>query len=114
MCAELLRDVLTHHRLVLSDFIVDEVTRKLHVKFEYPGGEILAVRRFLKAHALQVTPVKLPGSVCRDPDDIPVLGTAVAGQARVLISVDKDLLSLEHYEGIVIIKPGEFWRHAVT
>ena len=113
VCAELLEDVLTHHELILSDFIIDEVTRKLREKFDYPENEIRELRGFLSSTATLVLPAPLPNSVCRDPQDIPVLGTAVAGNADLLISVDKDLLSVAQYQGIAIIKPGQFWKHAL-
>jgi predicted nucleic acid-binding protein len=32
----------------------------------------------------------------RDPTDIPVLGTAVAGECALLISVDRDLLDIQN------------------
>jgi predicted nucleic acid-binding protein len=86
VCAELLEDVLTHHELVVSDFLVEEKV------------------------AASVTPVDLPTSICRDPTDIPVLGTALAGGASVLVTVDNDLHALGEFQGSAIIKTGEFWR----
>ena len=110
VCAELLEDVLTHHELVVSDFIVEELGRKLRDKFNFPQNEIRQLQRLLGKVATSVTPVDLPTSICRDPTDIPVLGTALAGGASVLVTVDKDLLALGEFQGIAIIKPGEFWR----
>jgi predicted nucleic acid-binding protein len=40
-----------------------------------------------------------------------VLGTAVAGECELLISVDRDLLDMQTIQGIPIIRPGEYWRH---
>ena len=57
--------------------------------------------------ATAVVPTNLPSNVCRDANDIPVLGTAVAASALVLVTVDKDLLALDGFQGIAIIKPGE-------
>jgi len=34
----------------------------------------------------------------------------LAGAASVLVTLDKDLLALGEFQGIAIIKPGEFWR----
>ena len=110
VCAELLEDVLTHHELVVSDFIVEELGRKLRDKFNFPQNEIRQLQRLLGKVATSVTPVDLPTSICRDPTDIPLLGTALAGGASVLVTVDKDLLALGEFQGIAIIKPGEFWR----
>ena len=110
VCAELLEDVLTHHELVVSDFKVEELGRKLRDKFNFPRNEIRQLQRLLSKVATSVAPLDLPTSICRDPTDIPVLGTALAGGASVLVTVDKDLLALGEFQGIAIIKPGEFWR----
>jgi putative PIN family toxin of toxin-antitoxin system len=110
VCAELLEDVLTHHELVISDFIVEELSRKLRDKFNFPEREVRQLRRFLARMASTVVPTDLPANVCRDSEDVPVLGTAVAASASVLVTVDKDLLELGEFQGIAIIKPGEFWR----
>ena len=110
VCAELLEDVLTHHELVLSAFITEELRRKLRDKFSFPESEIRQLQRFLGKVATTVVPIELPMDVCRDTADIPVLGTAVAGAASILVTVDKDLLALREFQGVAIIKPGEFWR----
>jgi putative PIN family toxin of toxin-antitoxin system len=109
VCANLFEDVLTHHELVVSDFIVTEVARKLRDKFQFPEIEIRLLRRFLNAAALSVKPAELPLDACRDPLDVPVLGTAVAAASAFIVTVDKDLLALKVFHGIAIIKPGEFW-----
>ena len=103
VCAELLEDVLTHHELVVSDFIVEELGRKLRDKFNFPQNEIRQLQRLLGKVATSVTPVDLPTSIYRDPTDIPVLGTALAGGASVLVTVDKDFLALGEFQGIAII-----------
>ena len=109
VCAELLEDVLTHHELVISAFITEELRSKLRNKFNFPESEIRQLQRFLGRVATAVVPVELPMDVCRDTDDIPILGTALAGGAAILVTVDKDLLALREFQGIAIIKPGEFW-----
>lgn len=49
-------------------------------------------------------------TLCREPSDVPVLGTAVAGECALLISVDRDLLDMQTIQAIPIIRPGEYWR----
>ena len=110
VCAELLEDILTPHELIMSDFIVDEVSRKLREKFAFPKTEIADICRFLRDAARFVEPAKIDPGVCRDPEDVPVLGTAVAAKADLLISVDKDLLTLGSFQGVDTVKPGEFWK----
>ncbi len=110
VCAELLEDLLLHHDLVTSEFIIGEVVRKLVEKFRFPAREADQVAAFLHHVTMVVEPAELPVDLCRDPTDIPILGTAVAGECALLISVDRDLLDMQQINEIPIIRPGEYWR----
>lgn len=112
VCAELLEDVLLHHDLVISDFILEESGRKLIEKFNFPKRDADLVSAFLRRASIVVEPADLPPDLCRDPTDVPVLGTAVAGECAILISVDRDLLDMKKFQAIPIIRPGEYWRRA--
>lgn len=114
VCAELLQDVLTHHELLISDFIAAELGRKLRDKFNFPENEIRELCGFLERMATAVVPTDLPPQSCRDPTNIRVLGTAVAANASVLVTVDKDLLALNEFRGIAIIQPGGFWKRTTA
>lgn len=46
----------------------------------------------------------------RDPDDSIVLATAIAAQANVIITGDRDLLVLAEYENIQILMAKDFWQ----
>ena len=110
VCAELMEDALLSHELVVSEFILEELQRKLREKFGFPDADVREVAEFLRAAATSVIPTELPPDSCRDTDDIPVLGTAIAGQADLLVSVDRDLLELVTFRGIAIVKPRDFWE----
>jgi len=110
VCAELLEDVLLHHELVISGFILEELGRKLVEKFNFPRRDADQVGAFLRRVSIVVDPADLPPDLCRDPTDIPVLGTAVAGACALLVSVDRDLLDMQTIQTIPIIRPGEYWR----
>jgi putative PIN family toxin of toxin-antitoxin system len=110
VCAELLEDLLLHHELVTSGFILEELQRKLIEKFSFPKRDADQVGAFLRRVSIVVQPADLPPDLCRDPTDIPVLGTAVAGACALLISVDRDLLDMQTIQAIPIIRPGEYWR----
>jgi uncharacterized protein len=112
VCAELLEDILMHHELVISDFILEELRRKLSEKFGFPARDADQVAAFLGRVAVVVVPADLPSNLCRDPTDVAVLGTAVAGECSLLISVDRDLLDLRAVQEIPIVRPGEYWRRA--
>jgi len=110
VCAELLEDLLLHHELVTSEFILEELKRKLTEKFRFPEREADQIAAFLRRVAVVVEPADLPSDLCRDPTDIPILGTAVSGKCAFLISVDRDLLDMQRIDEIQIIRPGEYWR----
>lgn len=112
VCAELLEDVLLHHELVISDFILEDLARKLREKLNFPERDIDLVGGFLRRVSTLVEPADLPLDLCRDLTDLPVLGTAVAGECPLLISVDHDLLDMQTIQEIPIVRPGEYWRRA--
>jgi len=111
-CASLLEDTLNDHDWIISDFILAELSRKLRDKFKYPEDEIAEIREAAMIAAEFVTPDEIASGACRDPNDLSILGTAVAGKAHVIITGDKDLLALTAFRGIPIIRPGEFWKFA--
>lgn len=112
VCAELLEDILLHNELVISDFILQELTRKLKEKFKFPPRDAQQIAAFLRRVSILVLPTDLPPDLCRDPADLPILGTAIAGECSLLISVDRDLLDMRDIREIPIIRPGEYWRRA--
>ena len=99
-----------YHELVISEFILGELSHKLGEKFNFPKREADQVAAFLRRVGIVVQPADLPLDRCRDPTDIPVLGTAVAGECALLISVDRNLLDMQNVHKIPIIRPGEYWR----
>jgi len=69
-------------------------------------AEVMAKHRVL---ATVVTPAKFQApSELRDLEDLPVLQSAVGGQAQTIITGDKDLLVLKEFQGIVIVTPRIF------
>lgn len=54
-----------------------------------------------------IEPPPLPQPVCRDPDDDAVLALAIAAQADLIVSGDKDLLVLGQFDRIPIVSPAQ-------
>ena len=70
-----------------------------------PANEAVEARRQAENNAIVVIPTVLSNRVSRDPTDDVILGTAVAAGADLLVTGDKDLLVLKHFESIPIITP---------
>jgi uncharacterized protein len=107
LCEALIAICLESHHLVLSQHLLTETRRYLTTKFKVPAARADEIIGFMREHAEIVKPAIIAATACRDPDDLPVLGTAVAGRAGVLVTGDKDLLVLKEHAGISIVTPRE-------
>jgi len=95
---------------LLSREILDEYLRVLsYPKFELSEEEIKElIQEEILPFAEVVKPKRRLRVVRRDPSDNKFLECAVAGKASVIISGDKDLLSLGRYRQIRIQSPAQF------
>jgi putative PIN family toxin of toxin-antitoxin system len=105
MCASLLEVCLDQHELISSDHILEECRRHLIGKFKMPADHADEIIIFLREHTDVVEPTPVDAVSCGDPEDLPVLGTAIAGQAEVIVSGDRHLLELSEHADIPIVTP---------
>lgn len=109
LCADVLREVLAEHDLVICPLINDELRRILADTF---GATPSLVREFLwliRQDTTIVKPGTLPNVTIKDKDDLGILAAAIAADADVLVTGDKELQSLKNIEGIAILSPRAFW-----
>lgn len=111
VCHELVEYCLLRHDVVTSAFIRNEFQKALLQKFKISRADAVKATRLMEGRMMQVHPAKLDKPVCRDRTDDVILGTAVAGHCRCIITGDKDLLTLRCYHAIDILAPGDFWRY---
>jgi len=110
LCADVMREVLAAHDLVLSEQVLDEVSRVLRRKFGAPTDAVADSVRLLREVAALAKPGPLPDVRMRDRDDLPILAAAVAAQASVLVTGDQELLSLRRVGRVPILSPRQFWE----
>ena len=110
ICRSVLDVCLDAQDLILSEYLLDEIHEHLQDKLHHTA--LMADERvaLLRGAARIVDPAPVPPHACRDPDDLPVLGTLVAGSADCLVTGDRDLLALQQYDGRPILSPREFWE----
>ncbi len=108
VCSDLLEHCARRHRVVASEFLLDEFRECLIRKFHFDVREAAEAAELVKSAAEIVVPEPSAVQVCRDRDDDMVLGTAMAGNAACIVTGDMDLLVLREYRGIVILRPSEF------
>jgi putative PIN family toxin of toxin-antitoxin system len=110
LCEALLAACLEGHVLVTSPHILGELRRHLAKKFHLPARRADEVVAFVRGQAEVVEPAPVPADACPDPDDLPVLGTAIAGRADLLVTGDGKLLALGSHAGIPIVNPRACYR----
>ena len=105
-----LKEAFENQRVLFSEATFDELKRKLHSpKFaRYITTE--RANRLLTLYSRLgsfIEPQEV-AAVSRDQNDDMFLALAKAGDASAIISLDKDLLVLNPWESIEIIKPAAF------
>lgn len=99
---------LTIDSFVVCDQIKEEINRVLVEKLDWESQRAEESLSFYFQDAIWVpVPGNLHG-VCRDPKDDMIIECAVNGNADVIVSGDKDLLTIGNYGHIRIITAREY------
>ena len=110
ICEGLLTVCFRDHTVVLSEHILAEVAEHYIGKFKATAAQASAAVEMFRQHSDIVVPVPVPPESFPDADDLPVLGTALAGAADCLVTGDKKLLDLNNYQGIAILSPRDLYE----
>ena len=102
--------VLEEDELVISEELISELRRVLNgEKFNRYSSEIeraLFINSVITVATFVVPHEKV--TACRDESDNRILEAALASNADIIITGDKDLLVLHPFENIPILTPREF------
>jgi len=110
LCADVLREVLTSHELIISDALFKELERVLQQKFKVPSSLISEFLNLLKQDTILVKPVDVPKINIKDKNDLIILASAINGNADLFVTGDKELLELAKVENLEIVSPRAFWE----
>ena len=106
--------IFTHHQLVLSSYVVDELKRVVKRKFR---GKEMATNKLLMMMSFEYvyTPSKVESGLfdIRDAKDYPVLYTAIIEDVDVLVTGDKDFSDID-VEKPEILSPSQFMEKFLT
>ncbi len=114
LCADVLREVLATHELLVCPQILTELRRVLRTKFRVPSdlaGDFIAM---LQQDTVCCHPGSPPDLKLKDKDDLGILAAAQAGGAEVIVTGDKELQDLGRFLGITILSPRQFWQQLTT
>src|SRR5207253_9730644 len=110
LSADLFRLVNAEHELLTGEVNLTELRRVLRERFDVPPAEIARVEDQLRSHTIVARPAAPSDVSLRDPDDAWVLASALAGGAELLVTGDKDLLSVAELAPLPIVDPRGCWE----
>jgi len=114
LCADVLREVLARHELVVCPQILSELRRILRDKFRAPSELTDGFVAILQHDATSCKPGELPSLDLKDKDDLGILAAAKSGGAETIVTGDKELQSLRQFAGIKIVSPRQFWEQLTS
>jgi uncharacterized protein len=110
LCEAIVELCLARHHLILCEGILREIEEKLRVKIKPPPPIIAEYLKILRNNAQIIEPEKVEKRICRDINDLMILGLVTPGNADVIVTGDKDLLVIKEYKKIQIMTPRNFWE----
>jgi putative PIN family toxin of toxin-antitoxin system len=111
LCHELFERLLETDRItvVVCEHIIAEFRTHAIDKFNTPVRLVNQAERLLRQATHIVEPAEVDSGAFDDPDDLPVLGAALAANAAVVVTGDKQMLALQSFHGIQILSPRAFY-----
>jgi uncharacterized protein len=109
LCESVFEVCLLQHDILISPRLLDEITRNLARKLKMDEKTVQGIKRLLVDNGTMLEPEKISGNLCRDADDLHILGLAKAGHADCIVTGDEDLLIIKHFGDCDILTPRQFW-----
>jgi len=110
LCADVLREILSSHELLISEYVLIELRRVLADKFRVTHDLIEEFVRLLHQDTIMVKTSRPISVHLRDKTDIPIIGAALEGGADILVTGDKELQDLSRIRELSILSPRQFWE----
>jgi uncharacterized protein len=110
LCADLFRLAMTEHEVLTGEFNLTELRRVLRERFRVPPATAKEAELAFRQNTIVPVPKHTLAIKVRDPDDAWVLASAVAGEADVLVTGDKDLLAIAERAPLKILNPRNLWN----
>jgi putative PIN family toxin of toxin-antitoxin system len=98
------------HEIIMSEHILSELQNNLRKKLKMPKDKVQKIIEYLKEFCTLSGYKELDKVICRDPDDMKILGISEMTKPDYIVTGDMDLLVLEEFHSIPIITPREFWE----
>lgn len=109
LCADVLREVINKHELIISEPLLVELQRILSTKFKIPASITMEMVEFFRQDLIEVNDEALLDIQINDKDDMVMLSSAVHRQVETFVTGDKEVIALKHVKNMKILSPRDFW-----
>jgi len=110
LCADVLREILVSHKLVVSASLIAELKNILHTKIGIPQEIVFHFVEVLTQDSIFSENTKLKNIDINDEDDILIFSSALYGNAELFVTGDKELLEIGTIKSMRILSPRKFWE----
>ncbi len=110
LCADVFREVLTNHQLIVSPPLLGEVETVLENKIGVPKDIIASYIELILQDSIISDSTDLIEINFQDSTDIPILSSALHCGAEYFITGDKEILALAQVGEMAILSPRMFWE----
>ena len=110
LCADILRETLVRHQLIISEILLDELRLVFADKIGVPAGIISDLVAMLQYVSAWATPASTGGLPFPASADQALVSAAVEANADVFVTGDRELLDQAKTGPIDIISPRMFWE----
>ncbi len=112
LCADVFREVLVRHQLIISEMLIDEVRNMLRDKIGTPPDSIADVIVLLREGSLLSEPSHVVDLPIHDAQDKALVSAALDGRADLFVTGDREILELSGSGTMKIVSPRMFWELA--
>lgn len=110
LCSDLMARLLrSRHEILIGESVVREYLRIAQSKFGATPASLEFSLEVLRRQRIVPDGTETFSSIS-DPDDRPIVGSALAAEAELFVTGDKVLLVLKDLEGMPIVSPRECWE----
>lgn len=109
LCADVLREVLAEHELVVCNQVLSELERVLRDRFGLPISLISDFLSLIQQDSIRAGSSRLPKVALEDQADLTILAAAIDAGASALVTGDKEIQALREVSGLRILSPRQFW-----
>jgi len=107
LCADVMREVLARHELVISEDLLREVEAVLETKIGVPMEIVSTLLSLLRDGSKLAAPSESPAIPAADRA---LLSAALHGQAETFVTGDAELAELRRIGSMAVVSPRAFWE----